>query len=294
MSETDIPMTVARALMLIDAKGSVSEAARSLGVTQPAISKGISQLEQRIGTPLLQRGTRPVALTGEGRIVADYAARADRLQQQFLQDLEEAVNSRSGTVRLGSFGSSASFQILPRTLAAFARQHPGVSVEIIEFPDGELRQVLEEGIVDLAVMTVPDDDSLDIAPIATDKLVALVGERHPLVRHEEVTAADLSNYPFILTKGGSGPLVESWFAAAGRSPKAAHTILQVNSILALVEAGLGVSIIAELALPENLGKCRVVQLSPEAPRTIGFVRKGKTARSKAVEQFWRFCEQYAY
>ena len=290
MSNADIPMTVARALKLIDATGSVSEAARGLDVSQPAISKALAQLEQRIGTPLLRRGTRPLALTEEGKILADYAVRADLLQNQVLQDLEEAVNSRSGTVRLGSFGSSASFQVLPKTLAAFARKYPDISVEILEYPDGELRQVLDEGIVDIAVMTVPDDDSLDIAPIATDKLVALVEDGHEFAGLESVTAVDLSRYPFILTKGGSGPLVENWFAASGRSPKVVHTILQVNSILALVEAGLGVSIIAELALPENRGKCRAVPLAPEAPRTIGFVRKGRTARSRVVEQFWRFCE----
>lgn len=294
MNETDIPLTIARALRLIRETGSVSEAARSLNVSQPAISKGISQLEKRFGMPLLQRGARPLNLTDEGQMLADYAERAGLLQKQVLQNLDEAANNRLGTVRLGSFGSSASFQILPKTLAAFARMYPGISVEILEYPDDELRQMLEDGIVDMAIMTVPQDDGLDIIPVATDKLVAILEASHPLAEKLSVTAAELAAHPFIFTKGGSGPLVERWFAAAGQAPRTVHTVLQINSILALVEAGLGVSIIAELALPEGSGNYRALPLHPEAPRSIGFVRKEKSARSTAVDRFWKFCSRFDY
>lgn len=289
MASADVPLSVARALALIRSLGSVSEAARHLGVSQPAVSKGIAQLEHNLGTQLLRRGSRPLGLTEEGVAVADYAQRANLLHDQLLAHLEDARSSRTGTVRLGSFGSSASFQILPQTLSDFARACPGISVEILEFPDEELEQALEDGIVDLAIMSLADADTLEIASVTSDGLVGLVSDGHPLAGREAVTPVEMAGYPFILTKGGSAPLVERWFAAAGVSPKVTHTILQVNSILALVEANLGISIIAELALPKRAGRYRVLNLSPEAPRSFGFVRKPGTARSRAVEQFWRFC-----
>lgn len=289
MAAADIPLSVARALALIRSLGSVSEAARHLGVSQPAVSKGITQLEHSLGTPLLRRGSRPLGLTEEGVVVADYAQRADLLQNQVLTHLEDTKTNRTGTVRLGSFGSSASFQILPRTLSDFARTCPGISVEILEFPDAELEQALEDGIVDLAIMSLPEADTLEIASVAGDRLVGLVGDTHPLAGCRRVTPEEMAGYPFILTKGGSAPLVERWFAAAGVVPKVAHTILQVNSILALVEANLGISIIAELALPKKQGRYRVLKLTPDAPRSFGFVRKPGTARSHAAERFWRFC-----
>ncbi|WP_420336062.1 LysR family transcriptional regulator [Roseibium sp.] len=289
MASADIPLSVARALALVRSLGSVSEAARILGVSQPAVSKGIAQLEHNLGTQLLRRGNRPLGLTEEGGAVADYAHRADLLHDQLLARLEDARSNRTGTVRLGSFGSSASFQILPRTLSDFARASPGIRVEILEFPDEELEEALEDGIVDLAIMSLTDADTLEIASVASDRLVGLVSDGHPLAGRERVTPEEMAGYPFILTKGGSGPLVERWFAAAGVSPKVTHTILQVNSILALVEAGLGISIIAEMALPKSEGRYRVLNLSPEAPRSFGFVRRQGTARSYAAEQFWRFC-----
>jgi DNA-binding transcriptional LysR family regulator len=289
MTQNDIPLTIARALNLIEETGSLSEAARALNVTQPAISKGIVQLEKRVGTSLMRRGSRPLALTEEGKALAQYAVQADLLRDRALQDLSDARSSRTGTVRLGSFGSSASFHILPGALAAFTRLHPGISVEVVEYPDTELQQALEDGLVDLAVMTVPREENLEVLPIATDKLVALVSADHPLADRKGVSAADMAQYPFIMTKGGSGPMVEKWFASAGLEPKVVHTILQVNSIVALVEAGLGVSVIAELALPKPSHDCRILQLNPKAPRSIGFVRTERTARSKAVERFWQFC-----
>ncbi|CTQ55839.1 Hca operon transcriptional activator [Roseibium album] len=289
MTQNDIPLTIARALNLIEETGSLSEAARMLSVTQPAISKGIAQLEKRLGTPVMRRGCRPLDLTEEGKALAQYAVQADLLRDRALRDLTDARSSRTGTVRLGSFGSSASFHILPGALAAFARLYPRTSVEVVEYPDTELQQALEDGLVDLAVMTVPTQENLEVLPIATDKLVALVSADHPLADRKSVSAVDMAQYPFIMTKGGSGPLVEKWFASAGQEPKIVHTILQVNSIVALVEAGLGVSIIAELALPKPSLDCQTLQLSPKAPRSIGFVRTERTARSRAVERFWQFC-----
>lgn len=288
----DIPLTVARALDLIGKTGSVSGAAEVLGVTQPAVSKGIAQLEARFGLSLLQRGARPLTLTEEGEALARFARQADGAQSQVLSLLEDARSNRRGTVRLGSFGSSASFHILPKTLASFARKHPDISVEVLEFPDDELRKALTEGLVDVAILSIEDDETLQVLPITSDKLVALLPLDHSLASRPQLTAPDLAQDPFILTKGGSGPLVERWFAKADARPRVTHTILQVNSIVALVQAGLGVSVIAEQALPDVTEKCHVVPLHPTAPRAIGFARTGRTFRAHAADTFWQFCGRF--
>jgi len=289
LNRRDIPLSIVRALDLIGTKGSVSAAAKTLGLTQPAISKGIGQLETRLGVSLLQRGARPLKLTEEGEVLARYARQEHLVREQALAALEDTRHNRSGTVRLGSFGSSASFHILPKMLTAFARTSPGISVEILEYPDEALRKALEDGVVDIAILSVEDDERLEVLPVTEDQLVALVPLADPLSERPYVSARDLAARPFILTKGGSGPLVERWFAQAGVEPLVAHTILQVNSIVALVQAGLGVSVMAELALPDVTGKCRVLPLSPAVPRTIGLARTGRTFRSHAAEAFWRFC-----
>ena len=291
---SDLPLTVARALDLIGRTGSVSGAAQTLGITQPAVSKGIAQLEARLGLSLLKRGSRPLTLTEEGEALARFARQADLAQAQALGALEDARTNRSGTVRLGSFGSSASFHILPKTLAAFARKHSGIFVEVLEYPDDELRKMLQDGVVDVAILSAAEADLFDVLPIMSDTLVALLPLHHPLAARPHLTASDLAGDPFILTKGGSGPLVDQWFAQAGVAPRVAHSILQVNSIVALVQAGLGVSVIAERALPDVSSKCRVLPLDPVAPRRIVFARSGKAFRAQAVDTFWRFCSRLEF
>lgn len=288
----DIPLAMARALALIEETGSVSEAARVLGITQPAVSKGIAQLEKRFAVALLVRGARPLLLTEEGQALAAYARQADLLQDRALGHLQDMRRDRAGSVRLGSFGSSASFHILPRLLGAFGRRYPAIGVEILEFPDEELQAVLRDGGVDAAILSDPDKDDLDILPLVSDELVALVPDSHRLAGRPALRAEDLCADPFILTKGGSAPLVEKWFATAGHAPRVAHTILQVNSILALVRAGLGVSIIARLALPPQPDDVKVLPLLPVAPRSIVLARLNRTHRSRAVQSFWQFCENY--
>ncbi|QDG78831.1 LysR family transcriptional regulator [Labrenzia sp. PHM005] len=290
MNSQDIPLVVARALRLIAETGSVSDAARALGVTQPAVSKSIAQLEKRFGVAFLVRGSRPLTLTDEGSALAQYAQQADLLQDKALRHLDDVRKNRTGTVRLGSFGSSASFHILPKLLGSFALKFPGIAVEILEFPDEQLQAVLREGGVDAAILADPDVEDLEIVPLAADQLVALVPDHHKLADKVAVQAADFGVDPFILTKGGSAPLVEKWFAVAGIAPQISHTILQVNSILALVKAGLGNSIIAELAVPEHPVGVRVLPLSPSAPRSIVLARRETAPRSKAAQSFWQFCE----
>ncbi len=286
----DLPLAMVRALRIIEETGSVSEAARALGISQPAVSKGIAQLEKRFGLDLLIRGARPLGLTEEGQALAAFARQADLLQDKALRHLQDVRRDKIGTVRLGSFGSSASFHILPRLLGAFGRKFPGVDVEILEFPDADLETVLRNGGVDAAILADPHKADLDILPLVSDELVALVRDDHPLAVRSTVRAEDLCQDPFILTKGGSAPLVEKWFAAAGQTPKVAHTILQVNSILALVKAGLGVSIIAKLALPSEPVGVKVLPLTPTAPRSIILARIDKAPRSRAAQTLWQFCE----
>ncbi|MEP3300996.1 MAG: LysR family transcriptional regulator substrate-binding protein, partial [Roseibium sp.] len=114
-----------------------------------------------------------------------------------------------------------------------------------------------------------------------------------LIKSGAATAKALGKEPFIFTKGGSGPLVETWFSNAGVRPNIVHSILQVTSIASCVRAGLGNSIIAQLAVPENFGGLKVVPLSPAVRRDIVYARELNGFRSRAAEVFWRFCEMSA-
>ena len=290
MTLDDVPVLALRALPEILQSGSISAAARNLGVSQPAVSKSIAQLEDHLGVEMLRRGKMPLLLTDEGMALARYVERDVLLRKQVLDDVAAARRLRKGIVRIGSFGASASTHLLPRLIADLRRLHSGIEVEIHEVPDLDVLAALRAGTVDVGVVVDPADD-LETVAAGTDKLVALVSDAHPLAGKTCVDPVELAAQPFIMTKGGSEPMVRAWFAHGEQVPEIRHTVQQITSILALVRIGLGVSIIAERALPETHANVCVIPLSPNAPRSVYFARMRGGVRSAAVGALWNIVEQ---
>lgn len=290
MTLDDVPVLALRALPEIVQSGSISAAARKLGVSQPAVSKAIAQLEDHLGIAVLRRGRMPLLLTEEGMALARYVERDVLLRKQAFDDVSNARRLRKGIVRIGSFGASASTHLLPRLIADLRRVHSGIEVEIHEVPDLDVLAALRAGTVDVGVVVDPADD-LETVPAGTDKLVALVSDAHPLAGKPFVSPEELAAQHFIMTKGGSEPLVRAWFAQGDQVPDIRHTVQQITSILSLVRIGLGVSVIAERALPETHANVCVIPLTPNAPRAVYFARMRGDVRSAAVGALWDVVEK---
>ncbi|MEP4034893.1 LysR family transcriptional regulator [Pseudophaeobacter sp.] len=282
-----VPSLALRALPVIETLQSVSATATNLGVSQPAVSRAISTLEKRLGVPVLRRGRMPVTLTDEGKRMAELARREAVLIDDALKDIEDARRLRTGTVRIGSFGASASTRILPDLIVKFSKRYPDVIIEVREIADVDMPQALHDGIVDVALLVEPEGETFEVVFIATDRLVALLPEKGTS-SGQDVSAGTLSERPFVMTKGGSEPLVRRWFAQSDHVPEVRHEALQISSILSFVRAGLGVSIIAELAIPDNLNGVRVAPLTPPAPRQVVLARTWSTPRTPVADTFWRF------
>lgn len=287
---TDMTLSVLRALPLIEHHGSITKAAKILGISQPAISRGISLMETRLGVSLLRRGSRPMQLTDEGAILAGHADRMDAMLAATLAQVEDKRRHRTGRVRIGSFGASASTRLLPEYLRDFARHYPDIRVQIHELPDQNIAAALRDGQVDIALMVEPHSQEFDTIPLTADQLIALVQSDDPLATRPHLTAEDLSKRSFIMTKGGSEPIVRQWFEQNDHALTIDHTIQQLTSILAMVRAGLGVSIIAELAVPESHDDVSIIPLHPSAPRRICFARLPSGMSSHAAETFWEYYE----
>lgn len=288
-----IPPLALRLLPLLEQLGNFSEAARALNVSQPAASKAIARAEEVCGLALVVRGRRPAALTAEGRILAEHAVRQDELAQHTARRLQESRAHGSGIVRISSFGASASTHILPGLVAAVARRRAAVLVEITERTDEPALQSLRDGLVDFAIVVENDEPDLELMPLARDRLVALIRAKDPLAQRATLDAKTLAAPPFVLSKGGSEPLIRAWFARSGHEPSIRHAIQQITSILAMVRAGMGVAIIAEMAVPETHAGVAVVPLSPGFPRTICLARRVGGFASHAAEIVWHTAAERA-
>lgn len=283
----DPSLPVLRAIHSIQNTGSVSQTAVALGVTQSAISRSISKYEKAIGLQLLRRGVRPLTLTDEGMLVAAHASEIDRSIRTLSERLETLKQGKEGTVRIGSFGPSASSHILPSLLAQFAKYYPGISVSILEGSDDGTRKDLINGNVDVAVLGDRVDE-FDVIPIAKDQLVALVQDGSALSLKTAIAPVDLESEPFVMTLAGSEPAILKWFDSSEITPNVKHRIQQTHSVLALVRSGMGNAIVTSLSLPEEFQGVAVKPLLSIPKRQIYFVKKPVSASSKAVSVFWDF------
>lgn len=290
----DVPLTVLRLLRRIGETGNLTEAARACGISQPAASKAIARLEAQAGLAMVRRDRRPLCLTAEGRILAAFGQRQEDLARAAEHALAESRFQGRGLVRIASFGPSASTHILPGLIAAATRRHPALRAELAEEPDQQALQALRDGAVDFAMTVETDAPDLETVPLARDRLVALVRQGDPLAVRAEVDAATLAQCDFILTKGGSEPLVRAWFAQTGYAPRVRHSIQQITSILAMVRAGMGVSVIAQMAVPESHQGVSLLALAPEQPRIICLARRVGSFASHAAELLWHHASVRAY
>lgn len=283
-----LPLASLHAIDSIRQTGSISITAQQLGLTQSAISRSIATLEKHLGLPLLHRGRRPLSLTSEGELVAQSATRIEQELEALQALLDDRQRHRSGRVTIGSFGASASSRLLPYLLQRFHRKHPGIAVSVIDGDDQKTEKSLHEGLFDFAVLGKAPNEC-DCISLSQDQLVGLIPSEHALAKRKKLSAIDFQEQPFVMPQAGSAPQIQRWFNAADVQPDTRHQVHQIGGILALVKAGLALSIVAELVLPETpLEGVAVISLQPTAPRHIVMARPKAQALSQAAQCFWEF------
>lgn len=162
----------------------VSKAADELCITQPALSKYLKRLENRIGASLVDRSTSPLKLTHIGGIYLRYATQIAQLDQQFQDELAEIQNVEHGTVAIGISQWRGSF-VLPHVLPILLKRYPQINVTIVEGKTRELIDKLLNRKLDLCIMnlySVTDPENLEWKKIADERVLLAANANHPLVQ----------------------------------------------------------------------------------------------------------------
>lgn len=263
-------------------------AAAKLAISQSAVSHALKTLERELGVELIVRKQSSVELTEIGRQLLLRAREILGLSEAMRQEVADARGQRRGTLRIGSFGPTSSLKLLPAILDAYQRRYPGIEVRIDEGGDHEVTQWILERRVDVGFVVLPEERFHTVA-LVQDQLVALIPRAHPLAARPSVTLAQLCEAPFIMTEAGCNVLIEPLFAAAGLAPQVRYRIAQVITILGMVERGIGVSIVAELALPDRLSgnypDLVKVPLEPPVRRRVGVAVRDSRQNSPAALAF---------
>ncbi|MDX3527800.1 LysR family transcriptional regulator [Streptomyces sp. ID05-39B] len=264
-----------RVLRAVAATGSFSAAGRELGCTQPAVSQQMKALEASVGTPLLVRSGRAMRLTQAGDALVRHAAGILAGLTAAEEEVAAIAGLRAGRVRLVSFPSGSS-TLVPTALAALRAAHPGTRVSLEEAEPPESVDKLRDGDCDVALAFRYEDapgaeewPDLVVRPLLTDRLVALLPERHRLARVDSLAIGELAREPWIAgCPRCRGRLVEVC-EAAGFTPRIDFATDDYPAVAGLVGAGLGVAVLPQLAIESVRQRgVRAVTLEPAVRREV--------------------------
>lgn len=240
-----------RAFVEVIQRHGFSAAAKALGLTQPTISKAIQQLEHDCGGPLLARPSRRPQLTPAGEAVYRRAITMLAEQGRLENDLAELSGLKRGRLRLGlpSLGSG----LFAPLVATFRRRYPEIEIELYEQGSELLQERVRTGEIEIGSSLGPVGGEFEWQLVREEPLVAVLPAGHALERRKAIRLMELAATPFILFERGFllNSVVRNACKERGFTPQEAARSGQVDFILALVAAGLGVAVLPRLIVTER-------------------------------------------
>jgi DNA-binding transcriptional LysR family regulator len=266
-----------------------TRAAARLHIAQPPLSQQIRQLELELRTPLLRRSSRHVELTAAGEAFLEEARRTLAQAERAAQVARQAASGPTAHLRLG-FVDSSLHGYVPQLLRRFRRDHPGVHVTLREASSGQQVEAIQRGELQVGLLRPTRGGSqLALEEIGRERLVAALPSDHPLAERAEIAVDDLDGQPLVFFQRAIAPGLHDQlmglFRGAGFTPMIVEEASEGHTIVGLVAAGLGVSLV-----PETLSfwRERDVVYRPLADSSAGVAmcvgwRRGD--RSDAVASF---------
>lgn len=262
--------------------GNVTRAAAEQHIAQPSLSKAIRGLEAELGVQLFDRVGRRVALTDAGQTLLVYARRVLQEVAAARSALQARADLNLGHVSLGA-PPTVGTHLLPQALAEFNHRYGGIQLELHEKGASELLKLLDAGIVDLAVVSVPTAH-VAWAKLFTEDLVVAVAPSHRLAHRPSIAAAELAEEGFILFPIGYELRHHTLRLchAAGFEPRIVLDGGEMDTVLQLAAAGLGIAVVPQLALDdtENLVGLPVHDVTLQ--RTLGLIWHAERQLSPAA------------
>ena len=231
-------------------EGSVSRGADRLSISQPAVSRQLSEFERSLKTRLFDRLPRGVRLTPAGDLLFSYARRLFALEAEAERSLQELHGLERGRLSLGASTTIGSY-LLPGVLARFHARYPGIDVSLEIANTEEIQRHILEGTLDMGLTEgFAEEENLESAVFMQDELVAILPVGHPLSSSAGITLERLSQEPFVLRERGSGTraVIERALAARSLSARPALALGSTEAIKRAVEAGAGVAIVSRLSV----------------------------------------------
>ena len=230
-----------------------SRAAQRLHIAQPALSVSIQKLETELSTKLFERTSSGVSLTASGQAALVEARRLLHHGEQMVRSARDAAAGTGGKLRVGFVGS-AIYRLIPCLVAAFRHQYPDVELVLKEATSTRILEMLHVEALDIGIVRTPllQPNTLlhTVHTLQRDRLLAVLPQSHRLARQPALQLHELADEPFVMysasdASGLQAPAITAC-ESAGFLPRIAQEAIQVPTVIALVESGLGVALVPEV------------------------------------------------
>lgn len=270
-----------------------------IGLTQPAVSRSITELEAQLGLQLVNRTTREVELTDAGRSLATRLPRVLDDLDSTLLDVAGMATSRRGRVRVAS-SPTLSANLMPECIALCQRLHPGMELMLLDRVQNATLASVLSGEVDFGVVIDPEErEALTCETILSEPFLLACPSHHRLAKLPSVKWTDLAGESLVLLDHASGSrrLIDDVLSRMEVQCTVAQEVGHSTTIFRMLEAGLGVAVIPRMALPpqglsDYSGLC-VRPLTPRMDRQVMLVQRRNRALSPLAQTAWQLVREQA-
>lgn len=266
-------------------RGSFSAAADALGISQPAVSLQIRQLEQFLQTRLVERTGRGINATAAGQALLAHGERIEQAVDEAIRSVSAFSHEVCGTITLGT-GATACIHLLPPLLQRLRGDYPLLRVAVTTGNTLDIVRAVEDNRLDMGLVTLPAGGrALDVMPVMDEEFVFIAS----LAQQEAfsgLTPEVLQTQPLIAFESGSGTrtLIDAWFEAGGFTIAPVMQLGSIEAIKRMVRAGLGYSIVPRMAVKQASDRegLDVQSLTPVLQRRLAVVMRQDRVLSKGI------------
>ncbi len=292
----ELNLHLVRLFAAVVAEGGFSRAALVLHVSQPAVTKGVRELERQLGTALLDRTKRIITLTPAGEILYRHARQIMSATRDAELELDQLRGLATGRLHIGA-SSTIGIYLLPTMLGQFQARYPHVQLFLDIGNTHEIAERLNAATLDVAFVEGPvSKEQFHVTPWRADQLVVIAPAGHPLAGLPAVPVERVLTEPFVLREPGSGSrqVIETALQARGISLTVRMELGSTEAIKQIVAAGLGLAIVSRVTIATEVAMGRLTVLDvPELTlsRTLTRLTIAGRPASHALDALMQLMEE---
>ncbi len=282
-------LSLSRSLLAVADDGSITVAAERIGISQPALSRRLQQLEDHFGASLLVRSRKGVELTAVGRLVEAEARILVGRYDGLRETVRAHLNLDAGIVRIGGGATAVSF-VLPNAIASFQTEHPEIRFHLKEAGSREIARDVASGQLELGVVTLPvQANDLHVRELLTDRVVLVARRDHPLTRKLRIEQLEqaLGGHAYVGFEAGSAirQIIDTALRAAGVQMNVVMELRSIPAILRMVATTGYLAFVSRSGLEGQTDVVEVPVRGLVIERRLGIVTRSDTPLSPAALAF---------